>query len=152
MCWLFQQLVGRGKSTKILKIFALKGLRQHIIKTNNPSTISPDELLTVRFPDLKENQVIIPSTMKLTFNISLGGTDVNRTLVGNLGRNIIRKLVFYMIELLEPALFHSTIPIRASLLISIAHQKASKVYYSFLRKKGVPLNLTVILKNSLILR
>ena len=75
------------------KGFALEGLHQHIIKTNNPSTIGPDELLTVRFPNLKENQVIIPSTMKLTFNISLAGTDVNRTLVGNLGRNIIRKLV-----------------------------------------------------------
>ena len=75
------------------KGFALKGLRQHIIKTNNPSTIGPDELLTVRFPDLKENQVIIPSTTKFTFNISLAGTDVNRTLIGNLGRNIIRKLV-----------------------------------------------------------
>ena len=75
------------------KGFALKGLCQHILKMNNPSTIGPDELLTVRFPDLKENQVIIPSTTKLTFNISLVGTDVNRTLVGNLGRNIIRKLV-----------------------------------------------------------
>ena len=75
------------------KDFALKGLRQHIIKTNNPSTIGPDELFTVHFPDLKENQVIIPSTTKLTFNISLAGTDVNRTLVGNLGRNIIRKLI-----------------------------------------------------------
>ena len=75
------------------KGFALKGLRQHIIKTNNPSTIGPDELLTVRFPYLKENQVIIPGTTKLTFNITLGGTDANRTLVGNLGRNIIRKLV-----------------------------------------------------------
>ena len=75
------------------KGFALKGLRQHIIKTNNPSTISPDELLTVRFLDLKENQVIIPSTTKLTFNITLADTDVNRTVVGNLGRNIIRKLI-----------------------------------------------------------
>ena len=75
------------------KGFALKGLCQHIIKTNNPSTIGPDELLTVRFPDLKENQVIVPSTTKLTFIISSVGTDVNRTLVGNLGRNIIRKLV-----------------------------------------------------------
>ena len=60
---------------------------------NNPSTIGPDELLTVRFPDLKENQVIIPGTTILTFNISLAGTDVNSTLVGNLGRNIIRKLI-----------------------------------------------------------
>ena len=75
------------------KGFALKGLRQHIIKTNNPSTIGPGELLTVRFPDLKENQVIIPGTTKLTFNITLAGKDVNRTIVGNLGRNIIRKLV-----------------------------------------------------------
>ena len=75
------------------KGFALKGLCQHIIKTKNPSTIGPGKLLTVRFPDLKENQVIIPSTTKLTFNITLVGTDANRTLVDNLGRNIIRKLV-----------------------------------------------------------
>ena len=53
------------------KGFALKGLHQHIIKTNNPSTIGPGELLTIRFPDLKENQVIIPETTKLTFNITL---------------------------------------------------------------------------------
>ena len=75
------------------KGFALKGIRQHIVKTNNPSTIGLDEFLTVRFPDLKENQVIIPGTTKLTFNISLSGTDANRTLVKNLGRNFIRKLV-----------------------------------------------------------
>ena len=60
---------------------------------NNPSTIGPDELLTVHFPDLKENQVIIPGTTKLTFNISLVGTDLNTTLVKNLGGNIIRKLI-----------------------------------------------------------
>ena len=75
------------------KGFSLKGLHQHIIKMNNPSTIGHNELLTVHLPDLKENQVIIPSSTKLTFNISLAGADVNRTLVGNLGRNIIRKLV-----------------------------------------------------------
>ena len=74
------------------KGFALKGLHQHIIETNNPSTIRPGELLTVRFPNLKETQVIIPGTMKLTFNITLAGTDVNSTVVENLGRNIIRKL------------------------------------------------------------
>ena len=75
------------------KGFALKDLHQHIIETSNLSTIGPDELLTVRFSDLKEHQVIIPGTKKLTFNITLAGTDVNRTLVKNLGRNIIRKLV-----------------------------------------------------------
>ena len=72
------------------KGFALKGIQQHIIKTNNPSMIGPDELLTVRFPDLKENQVIIPRTTKLTFNILLSVTDANKTLVKNL---VVRKLV-----------------------------------------------------------
>ena len=63
------------------KGFTLKGLHQHLIKTNNLSAIGSDELLTVRFPDLKKIQVIIPGTTKLTFNITLVGTDVNRTLV-----------------------------------------------------------------------
>ena len=62
------------------KGFALKGLHQHIIKTNNPSTIGPGELLTIRFPDLKENQVTIPKTTKLTFNIVLAGTELERWL------------------------------------------------------------------------
>ena len=35
----------------------------------------------------------IPRMIKLTFNISLSGTDPNKMLVKNLGRNIIRKLV-----------------------------------------------------------
>ena len=37
--------------------------------------------------------MIIPGTTKLTFNISLSGTDTNRTLVANLGTNIIRRHV-----------------------------------------------------------
>ena len=36
--------------------------------------------------------MIVPGTMKLTFNISLSG-NANKTLVQNLGRNIIKKLV-----------------------------------------------------------
>ena len=37
--------------------------------------------------------MIVPGNTKLTFNISLLGTDANRTLVKNVGRNIVRKLV-----------------------------------------------------------
>ena len=84
----------RLESTKILQErHCPERLMSTYHKNEHPSTIFPDELLTVRFPDLKEDQVIIPSTTKLTFNISLAGTDANRTLVKNLGRNIIRKLV-----------------------------------------------------------
>ena len=54
-----------------------------------------------------------------------------------------------MTEFLEPALYHLTIPVQAFQQISIARQKVSRVCYSFLRKKGVPLNLIEILKNFL---
>ena len=37
--------------------------------------------------------MIIPRTTRLTFNISLSGKDPNETLVKNLGRNIIKKLI-----------------------------------------------------------
>ena len=37
--------------------------------------------------------MIIPRTTKLTFNISLSGTDTNKTSAGHFGRNIIRKLI-----------------------------------------------------------
>ena len=37
--------------------------------------------------------MIVPGTMELTFNISLSGTDANKTLVKNLGRNAIRKFI-----------------------------------------------------------
>ena len=69
------------------KGFALKDIRQHIIKTNNSFTIGPGELVTVYFPDLKENQVIIPRNNKFTFNISLSGTDPTKTSIKNLDKN-----------------------------------------------------------------
>ena len=75
------------------KGFALKGLRQPIIKTNNPSTIGPGELLTVRFPDLKKKPDDHSWNHEIDFQHHSSGTDANRTLVGKLGRNIIRKLV-----------------------------------------------------------
>ena len=45
------------------------------------------------FSRSKENRAIVPETRKLTFNISLSGTDANKTSVKNLGKNVIRKLV-----------------------------------------------------------
>ena len=54
-----------------------------------------------------------------------------------------------MTDFLEPTLYHSTIPVQAFQWISIAHQKVSRVCYSFLQKNEAPLNLIKILKNFL---
>ena len=49
--------------------------------------------LLVRFPSLGSDDVTIPGTVNLSFNIELTSTaDPNRTLVSNIGRAIIKKL------------------------------------------------------------
>jgi len=71
----------------------LKGNRQSIVVTNNPSTIDANQTLTVRFPNLGTNDVIVPDTARIAFNIVLdGGEDDNRTVVNNLGRAIVKKI------------------------------------------------------------
>ena len=71
----------------------IKGTRQKVIVTHNPSEIDENQLLLVRFPNLGSDDVIIPGTANLSFNIELTSTvDANRTLVSNTGRAIIKKL------------------------------------------------------------
>ena len=61
--------------------------------TYNPSEIDQAQELLVRFPNLGSDDVIIPGTANLSFNIELTSTiDLNRTLVSNIGRAIIKKL------------------------------------------------------------
>ena len=71
----------------------IKGTRQKVIVTHNPSEIDQAQLLLVRFPNLGSDDVIIPGMVNLSFNIELSSTiDANRTLVSNIGRAIVKKL------------------------------------------------------------
>ena len=69
----------------------IEGIRQKVIVTHNPSEINQNQLLLVRFPNLGSNDVIIPGTTNLSFNIELTSTaDPNRTLVSNIGKAIVK--------------------------------------------------------------
>ena len=71
----------------------IKGTKQKVIVTHNPSEIDQAQELLVRFPNLGNDDVIIPGMVNLSFNIELTSTvDTNRTLVSNIGRAIIKKL------------------------------------------------------------
>ena len=71
----------------------IKGIRQKIIITRNPSEIDQNQLLLVRFPNLGNEDIIVPATVNLSFNIKLESTDgKNRMLVSNVGRAIVKKL------------------------------------------------------------
>ena len=70
----------------------IKGTRQKVIVTHNPSEIDQAQELLVRFPNLGSDDGIIPGTTNLSFNIELtSAIDANRTLVSNIGRDIIKK-------------------------------------------------------------
>ena len=71
----------------------IKGTRQKVIVTHNPSEIDQAQLLELKFPNLGSDDVIIPGMANLSFNIELTSTiDANRTLVSNIGRAIMKKL------------------------------------------------------------
>ena len=69
----------------------IKGIRQSVVVTNNPSTIDQNQQLLVRFPNLGANDVIVPGSARLAFTISLNSTDPDRTVVQNLGRAVVKK-------------------------------------------------------------
>ena len=69
----------------------VKGIRQTVVITNNPSTIDQNQQLLVRFPNLGASDVIVPGTTRLAFQIRLDSTDANRLVVNNLGRAIVKK-------------------------------------------------------------
>ena len=71
----------------------IKGTRQKVIVTHNPSEIDQAQELLVRFPNLGSDDVIISGMANLSFNIALtSAVDANRTLVNNIGRAIVKKL------------------------------------------------------------
>ena len=71
----------------------MKGTRQKVIVTHDPSEIDQNQLLLVRFPNLGSNDIIVPGTANLSFNIELTSTaEPKITLVSNIGRDIIKKL------------------------------------------------------------
>ena len=71
----------------------IKGTRQKVIVTHNPSEIEKDQELLVRSPNLGSDDVIIPGMANLSFNIKLtSAVDPNSTLVSNIGRAIVEKL------------------------------------------------------------
>ena len=72
---------------------AIRGIRQNIVITMNPATIDEKQQLSVRFPNLSNNDVIIPGTVRLAFEIVLNSKDTNATVFQNLGRTIIKKTV-----------------------------------------------------------
>ena len=71
----------------------IKGTRQKVIVTHNPSEIDQAQELLVRFPNFGSDDIIISGMANPSFNIELtSAVGANRALVSNIGRAILKKL------------------------------------------------------------
>ena len=57
--------------------------------TFTPSTANPGETLYINIPKLSGNNVIVPNSVRLAFDLELQNTEANDTVVNNLGRNLV---------------------------------------------------------------
>ena len=63
----------------------IKGTRQKVIITHNPSDIDQNQLLMVKLLKLGSYDIVIPGTTNLFFNIELlSKEDLKKTLVSNI--------------------------------------------------------------------
>ena len=69
----------------------IKGVRQSVVITNNPSTIDQSQQLLVRFPNLSNNNIIVPRTVRFAFDFEINSSDADASVYNNLGRAIIKK-------------------------------------------------------------
>lgn len=83
------KFISAHRSYKIRKNYG-DGEAQYCSITNTPATINATENLRVQFKNLAQDEVIVPGTSRLAFNIELTGTDANKTIVQNIGRAIVQ--------------------------------------------------------------
>jgi len=81
---------------------ALKAERAVKRITFDRTEVNPEETLYVSVPKLNENEVIMPGSLALRFNINLNGGHANNFLVGNVSRALVDKMtVKYAGEVLQ---------------------------------------------------
>ena len=72
---------------------AMKAPRSIKRITFNPSEANPGETLYAHVPKLNQNEVIVPNSLALIFDIDLSGGHANNFLVQNVSRALVDKLV-----------------------------------------------------------
>ena len=76
--------------------FAFKGKREHIVKVNIPNTGYPNQHIDVEIPAGSRDQIIVPDTLKITFNLEVESKDKTRSVVNNVGRALLKKKVLML--------------------------------------------------------
>ena len=65
--------------------FAFNVKREHIAKVNMPNIAYPNQHIDTEIPHGSRDHVIIPDTVKITFNLDIESADKARSVVNNVG-------------------------------------------------------------------
>ena len=76
--------------------FVFRGNRKHITKVNMPNIAYPSQHIDIEIPHGSRDHVIIPDTIKITFNLDITSTDKARSVVNNIGRALAKKKVLIL--------------------------------------------------------
>ena len=71
--------------------FSFKGRREHIVSVNIPNMAYPGQHVDIKIPQGSGNSVIVPNTLKITFNVDITSTDKASSIVNNVGRALVKK-------------------------------------------------------------
>ena len=76
--------------------FACKDKREHIAKVNMPNIAFPNQHIDIEVPHGSRDHVIVPNTVKITFNLHIESSDKARSVVSNVGRAPVKKKVLML--------------------------------------------------------
>ena len=69
--------------------FAFK--REHIATVNTPNIAYLGQHFKIIIPQGSADHVIVPDTVKITFDLDITSTDKTRSIVNNVGRTLVKK-------------------------------------------------------------
>ena len=78
------------------KQFAFKGKREHIAKANMHYIAYLNQHINIKILHGSRDHVIVPNTIKITFNLDTESTDKARSVVNNVGRALVKKKVLML--------------------------------------------------------
>ena len=77
---------------------AFDGTREHMVKSNAPNMAYPSQHINIEIPKGSRDHVIVPDTLKLTFNLEIQSTVKTRCIVNNVSRALIKKRSSYLVQ------------------------------------------------------
>ena len=73
-----------------------KEKREHMAGTNTPNIAYPSEHIDREVPHGLRDHVIVPDTIKITFNLEIESTDKTRSVVNNVDKALVKKKEFIL--------------------------------------------------------